>query len=597
MARLSLSEQYRVSKLAAGRARRRMLTRALYSPALRWRYGSNVADQLLIVPQDLHTSDPSFFHEVHVGQFGLAGSLATLDGRSPFDLKPPNLAWSRALHGFEWLRHLAAAEEHEARDVARELAVDWVTRHHHASSVAWEPAVMARRMISWITHAGLLLEDADAKTFDIIAESLGYQLVKLSATWRMAPVGAPRLLTLMAIVLADLSIAGHERQLRDAEAKLTAELSRQILGDGGHISRNPNLLVELMLDLLPLSQCFVARGLRPPAQLMSAIERMLAMLRYMRMGDGCLARFNGVSVPAPAHLATVLAYDDLGGQAVHMTASQSGFARISREATILIADVGIPPPLEYAGAAHAGSLSFELSVGRQLVLVNGGAPGSADAEWLHRARATVSHNTLCLGEKSSSKMVRHPFLEELAGAPPIRYPDSARYEVGDFKGLDARIEASHDGYVRRFGLLHHRQLALSPDGRCLTGVDTIAGPSKVVRLNRDLPFSIHFHLHPEVVMRGPGSQPGTIAIELPDRSVWLFSAEGGDVSVEESIHFADSAGPTRTLQIVVRGATNGASEVHWQLIADDKAKEPQQPPPLPSAQSTGGAGPSGESDR
>jgi uncharacterized heparinase superfamily protein len=593
MARLSLSEQYRVSKLAAGRARRRMLTRALYSPALRWRYGSNVADQLLIVPQDLHTSDPSFFHEIHVGQFGLAGSLATLDGRSPFDLKPQNIAWSRALHGFEWLRHLAAAEEIEARDVARRLAVDWATRHHQASSVAWEPAVMARRMISWITHAGLLLEDADAKTFDVIAESLGYQLVKLSATWRMAPVGAPRLLTLMAIVLADLSIAGHERQLRDAEAKLSAELSRQILGDGGHISRNPALLIELMLDLLPLSQCFVARGMRPPAQLMSAIERMLAMLRYMRMGDGCLARFNGVSVPAPAHLATVLAYDDLGGQAVHMTADQSCFARISRGSTILIADVGSPPPLEYAGAAHAGCLSFEVSVGRQLVLVNGGAPGSADAEWLHRARATVSHNTLCIGEKSSSKMVRHPFLEELAGAPPIRYPEAVSYNVSDVKGLDARIEAHHDGYARRFGLIHHRWLSLSPDGKCLKGVDRIAGANKVVRLNRDLPFSIHFHLDPEIVMLGPGSEPGTLAIELPDRSVWNFSAEGGDVSVEESIHFADSAGPTRTLQIVVRGATNGASEVSWQLVAADRAKDPQSPPPLPA---TGRAG-DGEPNR
>src|SRR5690606_25397854 len=171
-------------------------------------------------------------------------------------------------------------------------------------------AVMARRMISWITHANLLLEDADARTFDIITESLGYQLVKLSATWRMAPVGAPRLVALIAMVLADLSIAGHERQLRGAEARLASELSHQILEDGGHISRNPALLIDLMLDLLPLSQCFVARDRRPPAELIGAIERAMAMLRYMRMGDGWLARFNGVSVPAPAHLATVLAYDD-----------------------------------------------------------------------------------------------------------------------------------------------------------------------------------------------------------------------------------------------------------------------------------------------
>jgi len=584
MARLSLSERYRVSKLAAGRVRRRMLTRALYSPALRWRYGSSVADQLLIIPQDLHTSDPSFYHEIHVGQFGLAGSLATLNGRSPFDLKDQNPAWMKALHGFEWLRHLSAAEEDDARIIARQLAVDWANRHHPASSITWEPAVMARRMISWITHANLLLEDADARTFDIITESLGYQLVKLSAIWRTAPVGAPRLLALIAMVLADLSIAGHERQLRGAEAKLASELSHQILEDGGHISRNPALLIDLMLDLLPLSQCFVARDRRPPRELISAIERSLAMLRYMRMGDGWLARFNGVSVPAPAHLATVLAYDDHAGQPIQMTAPHSGFVRISRGATILIADVGPPPPLEYAGTAHAGSLSFEMSVGRQLLLVNGGAPGSADAEWLHRARATVSHNTLCLGEKSSSKLVRHPSLKMLAGAHPIRYPDVVGYEVSDHPGFHASISAHHDGYVHRFGLLHQRQLTLSADGRCLTGVDRITGARKVVRLHRDLPFSIHFHLHPEIALLDSGARTGIVAVELPDRSVWSFSADGGMVSVEDSVYFADSAGPARTLQIVVRGSTSGASEVSWRFSAvDDKAQEPitPQPPPLP----------------
>src|SRR5690606_38786153 len=139
------------------------------------------------------------------------------------------------------------------------------------------------------------------------------------------------------------------------------------------------------------------------------------------------------------------------------------------------ADVGPPPPLEYAGTAHAGSLSFEMSVGRQLLLVNGGAPGSADAEWLHRARATVSHNTLCLGEKSSSKLVRHPSLTVLAGAHPIRYPDVVNCEVSDSPGFHASISAHHDGYARRFGLLHQRLLTLSADGRCLTGTDRISG--------------------------------------------------------------------------------------------------------------------------
>ena len=83
-----------------------------------------------------------------------------------------------------------------------------------------------------------------------------------------------------------------------SSATLVAELRRQILPDGGHISRNPDVLVELLLDLLPLNQCFAARGRKSPPQLVEALARLLAMLRFLRLGDGMLARFNGVGAAA-----------------------------------------------------------------------------------------------------------------------------------------------------------------------------------------------------------------------------------------------------------------------------------------------------------
>ena len=68
------------------------------------------------MPQDLRTADPSFWHEMEHGQFGLAGSIAFLRGRSPFEVEPPSAAWARELHGFGWLRNLDAAGSDEARE-------------------------------------------------------------------------------------------------------------------------------------------------------------------------------------------------------------------------------------------------------------------------------------------------------------------------------------------------------------------------------------------------------------------------------------------------------------------------------------------------
>jgi uncharacterized heparinase superfamily protein len=80
----------------------------------------------------------------------------------------------------------------------------------------------------------------------------------------------------MALGFAALSLAGHDRQIKDIETGLAAELAWQVLPDGGHVTRNPALLVEVLLDLLPLSQCFTARDRALPDQLSDAIQSMLA---------------------------------------------------------------------------------------------------------------------------------------------------------------------------------------------------------------------------------------------------------------------------------------------------------------------------------
>ena len=236
-----------------------------------------------------------------------------------------------------------------------------------------EPAVAARRLISWLSHANLLLEDVDKEPYGAITASLGAQLSHLSGCWREAPAGYPRLLALTALAFATLSLAGHERQIKDIEANLVSEIAWQILDDGGHVSRHPELLVELLLDLLPLSQCFTARDRTLPKQLGEALEHMLPMLRYMRLGDGMVARFNGVGCAPAAGLATVLAYED-GSLPPLAEARASGYARLERGASTVIADVGRPPPLAQSACAQAGCLSFEMSAGTQLLFVNGGAP-------------------------------------------------------------------------------------------------------------------------------------------------------------------------------------------------------------------------------
>ncbi len=564
MTGLSISERLKIRTLSAEQLRRRTLTRMLSSPLLRWRGGNAAADQILIVPQELRPADPSFWLELESGHFGLACEIADLKGASPFRIAPPSLSWQRELNGFGWLRHLAAADTDEAHDKARQLVLEWIKLNKNSRGVAFEPAVVGRRLMSWIAQANMLLEGTDARTYTAIMSSVGEQVAVLNATWRNAPDGLPRMVSLIALVLADLAVAGHDRLIKEAEAALISELRRQILDDGGHVSRNPSVLADLILDLLPLGQCFQARGKQAPEEIAEAVKKALAFLRFMRLGDGMLARFNGVSTGSPAGLATVLGYS--GGELDAVgSADASGYARLERQDTIVIADIGSPPALEVAIEAQAGALSFEMTSKARLIFVNGGYPGPADRDWASVARSTASHNTLCLAETSSSRLVRHAKLEAIVGGLPIRGPDFVGARLSD-EGGTAVLAASHDGYVQRYGLMHFRRLSLSRNGRQLDGLERLEPPEGSLRLKADLPFAIHFHLHPDCRCERM-TERGTCRIRLQDGQIWTFFADGADLSIEDGLYFVDSAGARPALQIVLRGATFGQTEVSWRLEA------------------------------
>ncbi len=229
--------------------------------------------------------------------------------------------------------------------------------------------------------------------------------------------------------------AGAVRLFARHARRLIEELRRQILPDGGHISRNPGALIELLVDLLPLRQLFSARQLQPPQALNNAIDRMMPMLRFFRHADGNFAQFNGMGPTSVDLLATVLAYDDARGAPVS-NAPHSGYQRIDAGSTALLMDTGRPPPLALSQEAHAGCLSFELSWKAHRLVVNCGLPAVNKENWRQVARATAAHSTVTFNDASSCRFLESRRLRRLLfGAPII---SGAARRSGDARRLNRR---------------------------------------------------------------------------------------------------------------------------------------------------------------
>ncbi|PZQ13086.1 MAG: heparinase [Ancylobacter novellus] len=515
-------------------------------------------EKLLIAPQDLRTTDPTRAGEIYAGTFTLAGKAVEVRGASPFLVEPPSRDWAAALHGFGWLRHLRAADTSLARANARSLVDEWIAARRGRDAVAASPAVLARRLISWLCHSPLILDGADRAFYRRFLKSLARQTRQLGGSAGGAPEGASRLLAQAALAYAGLCLAGETRLLKTAAKALGDEIERQILPDGGHVSRNPATLVDLLLDLLPLRQAFSARNVQPPQALITAIDRMTPMLRFFRHGDGEFAQFNGAG-PTPTDLvATILAYDDVRGLPVE-DAPHSGYQRFSAGEALVIMDAGAPPPFALSSEAHAGCLSFEFSSGIERIVVNCGAPRFGRADWEAAARATAAHSTATIGDQSSCRFASDR-LRRFVGARILSGPSAVEAKrVRDDRGVT--VTASHDGYAKRFGVIHERAVTLSPDGLRLSGADVFRA-AEGRAIEGDPRVALRFHLHPSV--RASARQDGQgVVLALPGGTGWAFSSPGFPVTLEEGISLASAHGPRRSEQIVIHATVRGAPEIAW----------------------------------
>jgi uncharacterized heparinase superfamily protein len=556
-----ISDQARLAALAINRAGRSALKLALKAPFSRWMAGIPAAYHLLILPQDLRTGDPSFAVELYDGYFGLAGAAAPVGSESPFKIMPPSIPWQKELYGFGWLRHLHAAEDQIAREKARMLTREWIAASRGAPALARDADQTAKRVIAVLSHAAFILDGADPEFYDAVMRMLSKDVHDLTVIYGDSS-GVAKLRALTAILLAGLCVAEQEAYLTSYMPVFSAELDRQILEDGGHASRDPGDLIELLLELLPLKQCFVARQLEPPEALYSAIGRMNPMLRFLRLGDGSVGHFNGMGPTLLDQVSTVLAYDDAGRIFSDIVAPQSGYARLAAAETVVLADAGGAPPLHLSDSAHAGCASFEMSAGSEPVIMNCGAPMDDTGDWYVVSRSTAAHSTLTIEDLSSARLIKAQGqvagreLFWLAGAGSVQ-----NEAVEDETSVSVRI--SHDGYRDRFGATHRRRLTLRKSGLELEGLDqlTLTDSSG---LNAQVRFAIRFHLHPRVAAN-LSRNTNAVTLTTPGGQVWRFLAEGAELDVEESIFFADPICLRRSLQIVLKGPCSKATSVHWKF--------------------------------
>ncbi len=514
-------------------------------------------DRLLVNPRNFHPKSLAEAELMLMGRFRLPGGEVVARDGSPFFVQPPSDLWSESLHSFHWLRHFDAGGSEPFQDHLRQLIAHWSRNYGDWNEIAWRPHIIARRLMTWASFGRLILTNADVLFRSRVLLSMARQARHLSKTARLAPIGLPRLTAAIGLVQSGVCLPDGEFRITKGQHILAQELASQILADGGHISRNPEAVLEVASDLLSLVDAMIQRDLIIPVTIRRALDRMMPMIRFMQHGDGRLAIFNGSTEGVDGWAETLLARDTGRNRPV-LHATQSGYQRISCGATLLIVDAGNAPPPELSERAHASALSFELSAGPERIIVNCGVSPTKGSEWRSAMRATAAHSTMTLADASSAHVVSGNLALRLLGPRLIDGPtrvEGKRRESEDGIYLDL----SHDGYVSTFGVIHERRIFVSHDGTDVRGEDRIV-PQRINGPSRE--FAVRFHLHPAVKILRAGKG---VVLTLPSGATWRFGT-GGALDVVESVYLGHANQIRKTQQIVLTGQSSAETViVKWAL--------------------------------
>jgi uncharacterized heparinase superfamily protein len=503
----------------------------------------SVPDAPAVPVRDPWLGDPARGAKLLKGELTYFGAMRVLKPGAWADTSG-NPAMRAHAHGFTWLRDLRMIGTDAARMRARALVGDWIETGA-SDPIGQRVDVAGARLAAWLGHYDFFAASAD----DAFRQRMMWRVVSdarlLSAALPAEEQDGRALTALKGLIAAAIALPDHAPYLNRGLKFLLQEIGRQVLPDGGHIERSPSAHLDALKNLIEIRGLLhVAAATDTPAAIGSAIDRLSLGLRTLRHGDGGLALFNGTR---DEHATVVEQVLTQAGRVSRAPASlpDTGFHRLNTGRTVLIVDAGAPPAPGLDRLSHAGTLSFELSVGRERLVVNCGAAPVGATAWVDAARATAAHSTLVIADTSSS---------ELKPVGLGRRPGRVTVERNEANGAHW-LEASHDGWKKPFGAIHRRRLYMAESGEDIRGEDVIEAASPQ-------PFTIRFHLHPSVI--ASMVQDGeAVLLRLPSGG-WRLRAEGAKVSLEESIYLGGSE-PRRSEQVVLTGMQDGAQHVKWAI--------------------------------
>ena len=466
---------------------------------------------------------------------------------------------TKKLHNFGWLPALNIKTEKELGC----LIVDqWINNFSNYNEKYWTFDVITNRLINWISSYDIIFKNSDLIFRSKVINNIIKQAKHLFKNINLINTGIDKIKSLAALILVGNSFEQYEEYTQFGLKNLEDELSDFINKDGFVKTKNPEDLFWTLYFLVLIKEWLILSRKQTPAFINIYINSLGISFKFLRFSNGDLPLFNGAN-----QINTERFYEYLesrGYEFENMENIFCGYAKIKSKKIEIFMDANNPSSMLHSRNYQAGPLSFELSSNGEKFICNSGSAKNLGEELSYLSLSTAAHSTVTINDTSSCIFQKNKMIRKYFGNSLIEKHDIFKKEFKNDKEF-IQCTIGHNGYEKRFKLLHERQITLFKNKSHVEGIDNL----KCKNLeNKNLTYSVRFHIHPDI--RITKTMGNDILLSSNNGEGWIFRSPQIPTKVEKNLYFGNPNNIKESSFILLEGnIENENTNIIWHL---EKAK-------------------------
>ncbi len=455
----------------------------------------------------------------------------------------------KKLNNFYWFFSL---DLKSSKKNSQKIISDWIKKNYKYNSKSWEFDLTSKRIIAWLSSHKLTIEESDRDYLNLFNEMVKKQTNHLMSEINNSKIIDDKMIGCSAIILVGLCYKNEKKYLLYG-LSLLKKISNLVFDNYGFPkSRNIKQLIFYLKYYVLIREWFKEAQIEIPEHINETIYYLGQGYAFVWQNTKTDILMNGNNISNNSEFDQYLKRFSYTFK--NENKEFGGYTILYNKKVSIIMDIGSTPSSKFSSEYQSGALSFEINSNGKKLISNCGYYVGNNKKLVQLSKATAAHSTLIIDDNSSCLYKKNNDNYLVSNGLKI-LKKNIIFEKDYWK-----INASHDGYHKKYNTTHERTIEFYPEQFKFIGTDKILNK----KTNLNIKFDIRFHLKPEIKLMKTQDNK-TILIELDDEG-WKFTCNNFDINIDNGLYFGNKNSYTQNQNIFISGITSKQNEnIVWQI--------------------------------